>query len=142
MQGKIRNATTQAAQGIPYREVLPYHWADGTKRLVDFALHPILDPEGQIIFLHPTGVDITDLKQAEENFRTLAETLEAQVEVRTEELEQRNRDVLKQSEQVRDLSHRLIQTQDDERRHIAPMVLAARAGVIPPTNCHAIHSGA
>ena len=116
---KVRAGTSQAAQGIPYREILTYHWADGTERLVDFACHPILDSEGQILFLHPTGVDITDLKRAEENYRSLAETLDVQVRDRTAELEQRNWEVLKQSAQLRDLSHRLMQTQDDERRRIA-----------------------
>ncbi|PYX84756.1 MAG: hypothetical protein DMG68_19835, partial [Acidobacteria bacterium] len=42
-QDKIRAATPLAAQGIPYREVLNYSWADGTERLVEFALYPILD---------------------------------------------------------------------------------------------------
>jgi PAS domain S-box-containing protein len=59
-QEKIRNATAQAAQGIAYREILTYLWADGTERLVDFELHPIKDDSGRIIFLHPTGVDITE----------------------------------------------------------------------------------
>jgi PAS domain S-box-containing protein len=81
-QHKIRVATTLAAQGVHYREVLHYSLADGTERLVDFALFPILDPEGRILFLHPTGVDITDLKQAElqqrlnaEKFRTMADAM-------------------------------------------------------------------
>jgi PAS domain S-box-containing protein len=111
-QDKIRAATPHAAQGISYREVLPYRWADGTERTVDLSLHPIRDSRGQIIFLHPTGVDITDLKTAEEKYRTLAETLEEKVRVRTEEVEQR-------TQQLRDLSRRLLQTQDDERRRIA-----------------------
>jgi signal transduction histidine kinase len=42
-----------------------------------------------------------------------------QVRNRTEELEQRNRDVLRQSEQLRQLSHSLMQLQDNERRYIA-----------------------
>ena len=119
VQDKIRAATMQAAEGIATREVLPYQWADGTERWVEFALHPIRDHEGRIIFLHPTGVDITELKQAEDKYRVLAETLEVQVRNRTEELELRNREVLRQSEQLRQLSHRLMQIQDDERRHIA-----------------------
>jgi PAS domain S-box-containing protein len=118
-QAKIRAATMQAAQGTPYRETLVYHWADGSEHLVDFALHPIRDDQGNILFLHPTGVDITDLKRAEENYRQLAETLDAEVRVRTRELEQRNVDVVRQAEQLRDLSRRLLQTQDAERRHIA-----------------------
>ena len=112
VQGKIRNATLQAAQGVPYRETLTYHWADDTERLVDFAVHPIRDAQGQILFVHPTGVDITDLKRAEEKYRDLAETLDAEVRVRTTE-------VVQQSEQLRDLSSRLLQAQDEERRHIA-----------------------
>jgi PAS domain S-box-containing protein len=119
VQAKIRGATVQAAQGEPYREILTYHWADDSEHLVDFAMHPIRDHEGQILFLHPTGVDITDLKRAEEKYRILAETLEAEVRVRTKELEQRNVEVVRQSEQLRDLSSRLLQAQDEERRHIA-----------------------
>ncbi len=49
----------------------------------------------------------------------LAGELETQVRIRTLELEQRNREVTEQSDQLRELSHRLQQTQDEERRHIA-----------------------
>jgi len=118
-QEKIRAATPLAAQGIPYREVLHYSWADGTERLVEFALYPIVDHEGKVIFLHPTGVDITELKHAEERYRTLAESLNAEVRARTSELEQRNTEVVLQSDLLRDLSSRLLQTQDEERRRIA-----------------------
>jgi signal transduction histidine kinase len=59
------------------------------------------------------------LRSNEERLRTLADTLEEQVRVRTRQLEQRNTDMLKQSEQLREVSHRLIQIQDDERRRIA-----------------------
>jgi PAS domain S-box-containing protein len=111
-QDKIRTATSQVVQGAAYRDTLIYHWADGTERLVDFTLHPIRDHEGRILFLHPTGVDITDLKRAEEKYRSLAETLDAEVRARTSE-------VVLQSEQLRDLSSRLLQAQDEERRHIA-----------------------
>jgi PAS domain S-box-containing protein len=119
VQTKVQFAVRQSSQGVPYRETLTYHWADGTERLMDFAVHPIVDEEGKILFLHPTGVDITDLKRAEEKYRTLAETLDAEVRIRTRELEQRNVDVVRQSEQLRGLSSRLLQTQDEERRHIA-----------------------
>jgi PAS domain S-box-containing protein len=116
---KIRAATPLVAQGIPYREMLHYSWADGTERLVDFALYPIMDDQNHVIFLHPTGVDITDLKRAEENYRKLAESLDAEVRARTSELESRNAEVIRQSELLREFSQRLLQTQDAERRHIA-----------------------
>ena len=118
-QDKIREATIQAAKGAAYRETLTYHWADDSERVVDFAIHPIRDEKGEILFLHPTGVDITDLKRAEENYRTLAETLDVEVRARTSELEERNNEVLRQSEQLRTLSRRLLRAQDEERRRIA-----------------------
>jgi PAS domain S-box-containing protein len=59
------------------------------------------------------------LRESEGRLRALTDTLEWQVRVRTEQLEHRNREVLKQSEQLRDLSRHLLQIQDEERRHIA-----------------------
>ncbi len=118
-RSKIREATARAAQGVPYREILDYHWADGTPRVMDFSLFPIRDEQDRILFLHPTGVDITDFKRAERNYRDLAESLDAEVHARTRELEQRNVEVLLQSEQLRELSNRLMRAQDDERRRIA-----------------------
>ena len=59
------------------------------------------------------------LRQSEERFRTLSETLDAEVRIRTKELELRNSDVSEQSERLRELSWRLMRAQDEERRHIA-----------------------
>ena len=238
VQEKIRAACLAGAKGARSRAELPYHWADGTERLVEFELHPIRDEQGRVIFLHPTGVDITDVKRTQENYRTLADNIsqfawmanrsgwmywfnrrwfdytgatldamqgsgwhsvlhpdhlarvlekindcfetgqvwedtfplrgkdsgyrwflsravpikdahgritrwfgtntditelrntqdalrksmeftEEQVRARTKELEARNAKVLQQSEQLRDLSHKMLQMQDDERRHVA-----------------------
>jgi PAS domain S-box-containing protein len=59
------------------------------------------------------------LRESEERLRTLSDNLEVQVHARTQELEQRNAEILQQSEQLRELSNRLLKTQDDERRRIA-----------------------
>jgi signal transduction histidine kinase len=56
--------------------------------------------------------ELTETKRAEEKYRVLAETLDAEVRART-------REVVQQSEQLRDLSSRLLQAQDEERRRIA-----------------------
>ncbi len=238
IQEKIKTACLQAAQGARFKAEFPFHWADGTERLVEFELHPIRDDHGRVIFLHPTGVDISDLKRTQENYRTLADNIsqfawmanssgwiywfnrrwfeytgttleemqgwgwqkvlhpdhvervtekikqcfahgkvwedtfplrgkdgqyrwflsravpiknahgkitrwfgtntditelrtaqdalraskeftEEQVRERTRELELRNVEVIQQSEQLRELSHRMLQLQDDERRHVA-----------------------
>jgi PAS domain S-box-containing protein len=59
------------------------------------------------------------LRASEERFRKLSATLDAEVRARTDELEQRNTELLWRSEQLRDISRQMIRVQDAERRHIA-----------------------
>jgi PAS domain S-box-containing protein len=61
----IKVASGAAAAGELFQVEMPYFVADGSERMVDFILMPIKDESGRIIFLAPTGTDITDRKQAE-----------------------------------------------------------------------------
>jgi PAS domain S-box-containing protein len=99
---------------------------DGVLLDISLTISPVKDGSGKIIGASKVARDVTERKRAderlrknEEQLRTLAEDLEKQVHIRTQELEERNAEVLQQSEQLRELSNRLLQTQDDERRHIA-----------------------
>jgi PAS domain S-box-containing protein len=69
VKARIRFATDQAASGIVFREELRYWLADGSERIVDFAMHPIRDRSGAVVFLHPTGTDITERKRIEAQLR-------------------------------------------------------------------------
>ena len=80
---------------------------------------PLLNEKDEIVEWFGAATDVTARKEAEENYRKLAQTLDAQVRARTRELEQRNADVLRQAGQVTELSRRLLHTQDEERRRIA-----------------------
>ncbi len=112
---------------------------EGTRRHVETHAAPLRNPDGSTVHLGVTR-DISERKQAEEalqqsqsrlaaeadalrqseeRFRTLSETLDAEVRARTRELEGRNAHMLRQSEQLRELSWRLLRTQDEERRRIA-----------------------
>jgi signal transduction histidine kinase len=93
--------------------------ADGSLGWTYSRAVPLLDASGEIIEWFGAASDFTARKEAEEKFRILAETLDAEVRARTRELEERNADVLRQADQVRELSWRLLRTQDEERRHIA-----------------------
>jgi PAS domain S-box-containing protein len=59
------------------------------------------------------------ISESEDRFRKLAETLESEVRIRTRELEERNTEVVQQTQTVQTLSRNLMRVQDEERRHIA-----------------------
>ena len=99
---------------------------DGTQIVVISRWVLDRDDRGNRKNILETNNDITQQKQREEalresenRLRSLTDTLETQVRVRTEQLMHRNTEVLNQQEQLRDLSHRMMQIQDEERRHIA-----------------------
>src|SRR5579872_2613071 len=118
---RIRHAISEsvernASYDVEYRTVSP---ENGREKWIHAIGRAFYDPAGKPIRFDGLTLDITKIKRTEENYRKLVETLDAEVRARTLELEDRNRDVLRQAEQVRDLSWRLLRTQDDERRHIA-----------------------
>jgi PAS domain S-box-containing protein len=91
------------------------HRVRRTDRTVGWACSraiPVLDVNGEIVEWFGAASDVTARKEAEEKYRKLAETLDAEVRARTRKLEE-------QSNQVRDLSRSLLLNQDEERRRIA-----------------------
>ncbi len=99
---------------------------DGSKVVVASRWALDADGRGNQNCVLETNNDVTQQKQndkalreSEERLRALSNSLEIQVRERTEELEYRNAEVLQQSQQLRELSNRLLKMQDDERRHIA-----------------------
>jgi PAS domain S-box-containing protein len=92
---------------------------DGTVGWTVSRAVPILDKHGEIAEWFGAATDVTARKVAEESYRKLAESLDAEVRARTRQLEEQNTEILRQSEQVRELSWRLLRAQDEERRHIA-----------------------
>lgn len=67
----VRNATLSAAQGRFFRGETLYFHADGSERFVDLVIAPVTDDEGRVLFVAPTGTDITDRKHVEQRLRLL-----------------------------------------------------------------------
>ncbi|GAC1692663.1 MAG: hypothetical protein NVS9B5_34950 [Terriglobales bacterium] len=104
----------------------PYSSPIGIRGYYEYIFRPVFHPDGNVDVVAGSTRNVTErkriedeLRQSQERLRALADTLESQVQARTIELEERNRDVLAQSEQLRELSVRLMETQDQERRRIA-----------------------
>jgi PAS domain S-box-containing protein len=99
---------------------------DGGKVDISLTISPLRDAAGKVIGASKIARDISarkrverELHESERRFRTLADALDTQVQFRTQELRQRNEEILQQSDQLRDLWGRLMATQDEERRRIA-----------------------
>jgi PAS domain S-box-containing protein len=98
----------------------------GAGRYYEYIFRPVFDRQGNVELVAGSTRDITERKRVEaelresrERLRELAESLESQVQIRMKELEIRTNDVVLHSEQLRELSIRLMTTQDEERRRIA-----------------------
>ena len=104
----------------------PYTSPTGVGGYYEYIFRPVFDREGNVELVAGSTRDITErkrveaeLRESQERLRVLAESLESQVQDRTRELEIRTSDVIQQSEHLRELSVRLMKTQDEERRRIA-----------------------
>src|SRR3984885_9585328 len=92
---------------------------DQTPLDISLTISPVRDASGKIVGASKIARDITqrkrierELRESEDRYRTLADALDTQVQFRTQELERRN-------SELRELSGRLMESQDVERRHIA-----------------------
>jgi PAS domain S-box-containing protein len=99
---------------------------DGSTLEVSLSISPVKDSSGKTIGASKIARDVTgrkrverELHESEQRFRTLADSLDTQVQFRTQELQRRNAEILQQSDRLRDLSARLMHIQDEERRRIA-----------------------
>jgi PAS domain S-box-containing protein len=109
---KLKAAVASVASGETVREEGSYALRDGTVRFADRTLTPVKDDNGQVVMIVATGMDITEQKE-------LRDSLEERVNLRTRELREKNQELFKQSEIVRELSGRVLRMQDEERRRIA-----------------------
>jgi PAS domain S-box-containing protein len=102
---KLREGVARAAAGENVREECYYCISDGSVHYADRTVTPVRDESGRVVMLVASGIDITEQK-------ALRDKLEQRVQARTQELERSNTS-------LRQLSARLLQTQDEERRRIA-----------------------
>jgi len=73
VRNRIKKAFVHALQGKVCQDELSYWLADGTERIADFAMSPVRNEAGNIIFVVPTGMDITQRRESEDREKREAE---------------------------------------------------------------------
>ena len=68
----VKAGLALAASGERFREELCYFMADGSERIVDLTLAPVLGDADTVLFVAVTGTDITDRKLAAEKLRQIS----------------------------------------------------------------------
>jgi PAS domain S-box-containing protein len=68
---RVRAGALEAAEGRVVRMETSYFFADGSERMADLVLSPVTDDAGQVLFVAPTAVDITESKRVEQRLRLL-----------------------------------------------------------------------
>jgi signal transduction histidine kinase len=91
----------------------------GERVNVSLTISPVRDSGGRIVGASKIARDITERKRFEAQLQSAKVELEERVRQRTTELLKKNQELVKQAEVVQQLSGRLLQLQDDERRRIA-----------------------
>jgi PAS domain S-box-containing protein len=86
---------------------------------VSLTISPVKNSNGGIVGASKIARDITERKLGEARLKAAHEELEQRVRERTAEYREKNEELVIQTRVVRDLSARLLQTQDEERRRIA-----------------------
>jgi PAS domain S-box-containing protein len=108
----VKEAVARAALGESVRSECYFCLSDGSKRFADRTINPVIAEDGNVVMIVATALDMTEQKE-------LRDELEARVEERTYELEEKNKALLQQADLVREISGRLLHSQEEERRRVA-----------------------
>ncbi len=71
----VSDCVARAVKGQLVQEETPYFVADGSERIVAMTISPVTDETGQVLYVAPTGVDVTERRRAERELLRLAEDL-------------------------------------------------------------------
>ncbi|WP_158598023.1 response regulator [Noviherbaspirillum saxi] len=71
----VRSGYMEAVAGNTFKRETVYFVADGSQRFIELILAPVTDSMGRVLYVAPTGTDVTDRKRAADDLRRLAADL-------------------------------------------------------------------
>jgi PAS domain S-box-containing protein len=77
-----------------------------------FSIKPIFGDDGSILFLLPEGIDITKIKETEQELKKYQEHLEELVNLRTQEIQQLNEELLASNEELHLVNERILEQKE------------------------------
>lgn len=90
---QLKNAIQAARKGRLIRYETEIIGIGGSTLTIDLSIRPILDENGEVMYLIPEGRDISDKREVHQQLIELNKELEIKVENRTRELQQTNEDL-------------------------------------------------
>jgi len=112
-----------------------------TVGMISTCWNHVHDPSDQELKLFDVlarqGADLIDHQKTRAALRELAENLDAQVQSRTLQLQKQNEELEDRTRQLKELSLRLLQTQDQERRKLARELHDSTGQVLTVLGMHA-----
>lgn len=128
----IRQGCADAATGKVFHQELAYFTSDGDQRIVDTTLAPVKNQDGEVIYIAPFGVDITEIKRTQEALQITE--LTHQLAAEAANIGTWEQDLISGSVKINPISARILGLPEDQR-HLMP---DEYQGSIYPEDRHAL----
>jgi PAS domain S-box-containing protein len=110
---KLKTALGQAQKGKHITFETHHVDLDGNEVKILFSIKPIFDDNGEVIFLLPEGIDITKIKEAEQELKRYQEHLEDLVDEGTAEVKLLNEELQATNEELQAVNEHILEQKED-----------------------------
>jgi len=111
LQDRLRDAVLKGARGEPTHFETMHPTPEGEERFIEFSLLPVIDVDGNIMFLVPMGNDITERKRMEQEIIAAKEKAEDATRAKSEFLANMSHEIRTPMNAVIGMSHLALKTE-------------------------------
>ncbi|MEJ2164866.1 MAG: response regulator [Desulfobacterales bacterium] len=111
LQEQLRDAVQKGARGEPTHFETMHPTAEGEERFIEFSLLPVIDVDGNIMFLVPMGNDITERKRMEQEILAAKEKAEDATRAKSDFLANMSHEIRTPMNAIIGMSHLALKTE-------------------------------